>query len=118
VVVPVRDISAWGQRRIEYSTMMSEVRRAIDNCDLLVADVTERGQGIAAEIGIAYALKRPVIVFTFDSAPLSESIQGMATHILCCCDAQELERVLSMSIEKNSWRTSVGRSRSGQRKDS
>ena len=83
VFLPVRDVSAWGVSGLSHAEMMVAVRRGMMTSCFIVADATIRGHGIAAEIGMAFALMKPVIIFRVDATePLSESLRGMASSVV------------------------------------
>lgn len=101
VFLPVRDVSEWGARNIDYSEMMRKVLRGLYDSDILVADVSKRGHGIAAEIGMAFALNKPICLFRVGGeGDVSESLIGMASSFLQAEDYVEASELIAAETGK------------------
>jgi len=55
------DLERWGQLRFDARELMRRTFAAIDACDLVVADLTQKGVGVGIEAGYARAKDIPVV---------------------------------------------------------
>ena len=56
-----RDVERWGQLKFDARELMRRTFAAIDACDLVVADLTQKGVGVGIEAGYARAKDIPVV---------------------------------------------------------
>ena len=59
-----RDIEKWGEMQFDPQVLMKKSFELIEECDLAIIDLTEKGVGLGIEAGYAYSMKIPL-------APLS-----------------------------------------------
>lgn len=58
--------------------MMKQAMKDIEDCDLLIAETSEKGIGIGIEVGYAKAKKKPVIYVRNSKAEHSTTVSGIA----------------------------------------
>ncbi|MCI0474763.1 MAG: nucleoside 2-deoxyribosyltransferase, partial [Anaerolineales bacterium] len=73
-----RDIEQWGKLHFDARELMARTFAAIDACDLVVVDLTEKGVGVGIEAGYAHAKNIPVVTIAQVGADISETLRGIA----------------------------------------
>lgn len=76
-----RDLEQWGAVSYTADVLMAQSFDAIDACDLMVVDLTEKGVGIGIEAGYAHARHIPIITIVQTGAPISATLRGISTAI-------------------------------------
>ena len=76
-----RDIEQWGSIHFDAATLMQKSFEAIDACDLVVVDLTEKGVGIGIEAGYAYAKRIPIFTIAQKTADISETLRGISKQV-------------------------------------
>lgn len=76
-----RDIELWG--KIEYSPrdLMYKALKEIQNSDLIIIDLTEKGVGIGIEAGFAYANNKPIITIAKQGSHVSTTLCGISKRV-------------------------------------
>lgn len=74
--------------------MMQQAFADIDRCDLLIAEVSEKGIGIGVEVGYAKAKGKPVIYLRNEHAEHSTTVAGASDHQIVYKNEHDLERQL------------------------
>jgi 2'-deoxynucleoside 5'-phosphate N-hydrolase len=57
---------------------MAQTFAAIEDCDLLLVELSEKGVGIGIEVGYAYARGIPIVVVAPTGGDISTTLQGVA----------------------------------------
>ncbi|MEJ0053370.1 MAG: nucleoside 2-deoxyribosyltransferase [bacterium] len=96
-VVMVRDYEGWGQTRIAPGDMMPIAFRAIDDCDIVIIEFSEKGTGLGIEAGYAYAKGKPVLVIAREGAEISETLEGIASRVMFYRKPEDIQRSLEDS---------------------
>jgi nucleoside 2-deoxyribosyltransferase len=78
VVCVIRDIEGWGERPLPADELMVQTFAAIEGCDLLLVELSEKGVGIGIEAGYAYARGIPIVVVAPMGGDISMTLQGVA----------------------------------------
>ena len=73
-----REVEQWGTVQLTPDALMQRSFQAIDSCDLLLVELSEKGVGVGIEAGYAHALGKPIIVIAPPGADLSNTLQGIA----------------------------------------
>jgi len=76
-----RDLEQWGTIHFSPDELMEKSFEAIDACDLLIVDLTEKGVGIGIEAGYAYAKCIPIITIAQAGSDISETLRGISSQI-------------------------------------
>ncbi len=74
--------------------MMIEAMKAIDNCDLLIAETSDKGIGIGVEVGYAKAKGKPVIYLRNNNAEHSTTVSGISDWKVLYEDIADMEKGL------------------------
>ena len=90
----VRDLERWGQVHFPPDELMQKSFAAIDACDLLVVDLTEKGVGIGIEAGYAYARGIPIITIAQTGAAISETLRGISQEVFSYESGADLDAAL------------------------
>ncbi len=75
----------------QWHEMMTTTLQAIQQADLLIAEVSEKAIGVGIEIGYAAALGKPIIYLRKSDAPFSTTVGGLATIAIVYDQAQEVQ---------------------------
>jgi hypothetical protein len=73
-----RDVELWGQQHFAPDELMRRSFDAIEACDLILIDLTEKGVGIGIEAGFAYAKGIPIVTIAEQGADISTTLQGVS----------------------------------------
>ena len=76
-----RDVEQWGQLKFDARELMRRTFAAIDACDLVVVDLTEKGVGVGIEAGYAHAKNIPIVTIAETGADISETLRGIARAV-------------------------------------
>jgi nucleoside 2-deoxyribosyltransferase len=82
----------------ESRVMMQQAFTDIDDCDLLIAEVSEKAIGVGIEIGYAAAKGKPVVYLRNSSAEHSTTVAGTADHIVLYKGAPDLAGTLAKKL--------------------
>jgi 2'-deoxynucleoside 5'-phosphate N-hydrolase len=97
-----RDVERWGQLKFDARELMTRTFAAIEACDLMVVDLTEKGVGVGIETGYAHAKKIPVVTIAQAGADISNTLRGISRTVFLydraddlTCAVEEIIRNLS-----------------------
>ena len=74
--------------------MMNEAMNAIDDCDLLIAETSDKAIGIGVEVGYAKAKGKPVIYLRNEKAEHSTTASGISDFAVLYNGINDLEEKL------------------------
>jgi nucleoside 2-deoxyribosyltransferase len=77
-IVIARDLEQWGAVHVTPNVLMQKSFEAIEACDLVLIDLTEKGVGIGIEAGYAYAKSIPIVTIAEQGADISTTLQGIS----------------------------------------
>ena len=80
-VCVVRDLENWGEVHFSPEDLMQKSFAAIDACDLMVVDLSEKGVGVGIEAGYAWARGIPILTIARAGADISETLQGISQAV-------------------------------------
>lgn len=80
--------------------MMKETRESIDDCDLLIAEVSDKAIGVGVEVGYAKAKGKPVIYLRNKNAEHSTTVSGISDFIILYEDIFDMERKLQDALTR------------------
>jgi 2'-deoxynucleoside 5'-phosphate N-hydrolase len=90
VICVTRDIEKWGKRPLPADELMGQTFAAIEGCDLLLVELSEKGVGIGIEAGYAYARGIPIVVVAPTGGDISTTLQGLARRFGWYADYDEI----------------------------
>ncbi len=76
-----RDLERWGEVHFPPEELMQRAFAAIDACDLLVVDLSEKGVGVGIEAGYARARGIPIITIAQAGADISDTLRGVSQAV-------------------------------------
>ena len=77
-----RDIEKWGDIHLTPPDLMRQTFAVIDQSDLVVMEMSEKGVGLGIEAGYAYAQGKFLLVMLQEERELSSTMAGIATKII------------------------------------
>lgn len=80
--------------------MMNQAIRDIDNCDILIAETSDKGIGIGIEVGYAKAKNKPIIYIRSAKAEHSTTVSGISDYQIIYADIGDLKNKLCDTITK------------------
>ena len=80
-VCEVRDLEKWGEVHFSPEDLMQKSFAAIDACDLMVVDLSEKGVGVGIEAGYAWARGIPILTIARTGADISATLQGISQAV-------------------------------------
>jgi 2'-deoxynucleoside 5'-phosphate N-hydrolase len=86
--------------------MMEQAMADIDNCDILVAETSDKGIGIGIEVGYAKAKGKTVIYIRQKDTEHSTTVSGISDFQIVYADTTDLKKQLARTAEKivkSSW---------------
>lgn len=83
----------------EEKEMMRQALVDIDNCDVLVAEVSDKAIGIGIEAGYAKAKGKPIIYMRNNSSEHSTTLSGISDFQIIYRNVEELRFFLIATIE-------------------
>lgn len=84
----------------EERQMMQQAMADMDNCDLLLAETSEKGIGIGIEVGYVKAKGKPVIYLRQKDAAHSSTVSGISDFQIIYLDASELKIKLASVLRE------------------
>lgn len=83
----------------EERQMMEQAMKDIDNCDLLIAETSDKGIGIGVEAGYAKAKNKPVIYLRQTDAAHSTTVSGISDSQIIYSDSGDLAKQLAVILD-------------------
>ena len=71
--------------------MMSQAMKDIENCDILIAETSEKGIGIGIEVGYAKAKDKIVIYLRQQNAEHSTTVSGISDFQIVYSNSEDLK---------------------------
>ena len=90
----VRDIQ---NHQVKYNPqeLMKLTFKEIDECDLVVIDLSEKGVGLGIEAGYAFARNIPIITIADIRADISETLEGISRKVIFYNNIEDIDNLLS-----------------------
>ena len=88
-----RDIEKWGQVELSPQELMRRTFTEIDESNLIVVDLTEKGVGLGIEAGYAYAKQIPIVVIARKGSDISTTLQGIAQKLFLYEKSEDLNQL-------------------------
>lgn len=80
--------------------MMKQAMADIDECDMLIAETSDKAIGIGVEAGYAKARQKPVIYLRKKEAEHSTTVSGISDFQIIYEDCNDLEEKLFLTIKE------------------
>jgi nucleoside 2-deoxyribosyltransferase len=80
--------------------MMEQAMVAIDHCDILIAETSDKGIGIGVEAGYAKAKGKTVIYLRQQDSEHSTTIAGISDYQIIYLDTEDLQQQLGAVVNK------------------
>lgn len=77
-----RDFENWGNVKYSAKELMNLTFQEMDQCDLMVLDLTEKGVGLGIEAGYAFAMGIPVITIARTGSDISKTLRGISKQVI------------------------------------
>jgi len=90
-----RDIQNWGKIKTDIKEVVDKATEAMKDCDMILADVSEKPNGVYYEIGVARGLEKKVVVMC-EAGKEAAFLKATADEVIEYEDWDELVR----NIEK------------------
>jgi nucleoside 2-deoxyribosyltransferase len=84
----------------EEQLMMQQAMLDIDQCDILIAEVSDKAIGIGVEAGYAKGKNKPVIYLRQKDCEHSTTISGISNYSIIYENINDLEQQLTSGIKK------------------
>lgn len=86
-----RDVEKWGAVHLSPQELMQRTFAVIDQSDLVVMEMSEKGVGLGIEAGYARAKGKYLLVILQKERELSSTMAGIATKIIRYDTLEQLE---------------------------
>ena len=80
--------------------MMQQAMADLDNCDLLLAETSDKGIGIGIEVGYAKAKGKTIIYLRQKDTAHSTTVSGISDFQIVYNDATDLKKQLAETVEQ------------------
>ena len=77
-----RDVEKWGAVQLTPQALMQRTFAIIDQSDLIMMEMSEKGVGLGIEAGYAYAQGKYLLIVLQKERELSSTMAGIATKII------------------------------------
>jgi nucleoside 2-deoxyribosyltransferase len=94
-----RDVERWGELQFDARELMHRTFAALDACDWVVIDLTEKGVGVGIEAGYARAKNIPIVTIAQESADISETLRGLSRETFLYDDSANLSEFFERVIQ-------------------
>jgi nucleoside 2-deoxyribosyltransferase len=84
----------------EENEMMQQAMISIEECDILIAEVTDKAIGVGVEVGYAKARKKPVIYIKNKNAEHSTTVSGISDLQILYQDVYNLKEQFKKALAK------------------
>lgn len=97
-ITPFIFVDAFQFPAAQEKEMMQQAMAAIDSCDFLIAETTNKAIGIGIEAGYAVAKNKPVIYIRHKDAAHSTTLSGISSYSIHYVDGTDLKLQLAETI--------------------
>lgn len=99
-ITPFIFVDVYHFHPVQEKEMMTAALKEIDNCDLLIAETSDKAIGIGIEAGYAKAKNKPVIYLRSKDAQHSTTLSGISDHTIVYADIPDLKNQLKKVLER------------------
>lgn len=94
-VCVVRDLEKWGQIHFSADVLMQKSFHEIDQSDMIIVELSEKGVGLGIEAGYAFAKGIPIITIAKTGSDISETLRGISQDIFFYENMSDLSQIKS-----------------------
>ncbi|MBI2731323.1 MAG: hypothetical protein HYX40_11310 [Sphingobacteriales bacterium] len=80
--------------------MMLQALQEIDNCEILLAETSDKAIGIGIEAGYAKAKGKPIIYLRHQTAAPSTTLAGISDYMVIYADVSDLQQQLQVILRQ------------------
>ena len=80
--------------------MMTQVRNDIENCNILIAETSDKAIGIGIEVGYAKAKGKTIIYLRQQNTAHSTTVSGISDYQIIYTDTTDLKKQLGDTVGK------------------
>jgi len=84
-----------GKKHFQPKDLMKMTFEAIENNDILVVELTEKGVGLGIEAGYAFSKNKPIYVIAKKGSDISDTLNGISKEIFFYENVSDLEGFFS-----------------------
>jgi hypothetical protein len=95
-----RDIEVWGQVSFTPNELMKKTFQIINESNLVVIDLTEKGVGLGIEAGYAYSRGIPIITIA-NKNNISTTLLGISKYNYVYTDRDDLAKYIRSILSRN-----------------
>ena len=99
-VVIHRDLEGFGRKQFTPQELMAQTFRAIDSCQLVVIELSEKGVGLGIEAGYAAARGIPILTIAKEGADISNTLRGISKAVYSYKSVDDLTTFFKKQIQK------------------
>ena len=99
-IVPFVFVDNYEFQSTQERQMMQQAMSDIDNCDILIAETSDKGIGIGIEVGYAKAKGKPVVYVRQKMAEHSTTVSGISDFQIVYSDGNDLQKQLANILNK------------------
>ena len=93
-----RDVEQWGKQSYPANELMRRTFSAIDDCTVVLVELSEKGVGVGIEAGYATAHGKPVFAVACMPAEISATLRGIAREVYSYREVADLTQWLSSGV--------------------
>ncbi len=93
-IIPLVFVDHYKFDSTQQRQMMQQAITDIDQCDLLLAETSDKGIGIGIEVGYAKAKNKPIVYLRQESAEHSTTVAGISDFQIIYKDTLDLQEQL------------------------
>jgi nucleoside 2-deoxyribosyltransferase len=90
VLCVARDLEKWGKVHFTPEELMQKSFKEIDNSDMVVIELTEKGVGIGIEAGYAWSKGILIVTIAQKGSDISETLRGISQNVISYDNFDEL----------------------------
>jgi nucleoside 2-deoxyribosyltransferase len=99
-IIPLVFVDTYKFELVHEREMMQQAMAEIDQCDLLIAEVSHKAIGIGIEVGYAKAKNKPIVYLRQKGAAYSTTIAGISEYKIVYKNSQDLKQQLNDTINQ------------------
>ena len=84
----------------EEKEMMQIAFSEIDQCDMIIVELTKKAIGVGVEVGYAKAKSKPIVYIKKENSEYSTTVGGSADYLIEYKNKKELESKLDITINE------------------
>jgi len=92
-----RDAQKWGKIKMPIKEVVEKAYKAVEKCDAILVEASEKANGIYFEVGYAKALKKKIIVIHQEGTE-ADFLEACADVVIIYKDFEDLREKLKKNI--------------------